>query len=93
MTTFMSSLHNAIDESIRTGQTVTVTIDSESDLQKAFGELLEAARATCDHIDYVDATATLREVWGWDDDSAEGEMTWRVHLMQSERAGAVRHHE
>lgn len=82
-----TELQNAIHNSVKSNDTVTVQIDSESDLQKAFEELIsDGAVASFDFRDY---SHTLRNVWGTD---IEGNQ-WRVNLQQAERTGSARYAE
>ena len=82
-----AELHTAVDNSVKTGKTVTVAVDSESDMQKAFEELTSDGAVA--KFDFRDYSGTLREVWGTTVDGSE----WRVNLTQSERLGAARFHE
>jgi len=79
----MSELQNAVHNSKKFHQTVTVEVD---DIERAYESLMDGDAGASDHTDYVDTQGQdgrpLREVWGWDDETAEGKMEWRVHLLK-----------
>lgn len=81
------TVDGAIARSISHDEIVTINIGSEEDMQATFEALIGGEDA--DEYDWVDVTATLREVWGQD---AEGN-DWRVHIMQAERTGTARFSE
>ena len=78
------TIEGAISRSISHNEIVTVRLGSEESMQDAFDALI--AESDTDYEGHVDVTHTLREVWGWNDGMRDGEMVWRVHLMQDERA-------
>jgi hypothetical protein len=89
--TTLSTVTGAIARSISHNEIVTVRLGSEESMQDAYDALI--ADSETDYEDHVDVSPTLREVWGWNEGMRDGEMVWRVHLMQAERTGTDRYHE
>lgn len=84
-----------IIEAIRNSQRNNeISVVYATSIDRAYQTLLDSdeARET-DNIDYVDTEANdgarMREVWGWDDDTPDGEMTWRVHIIERAATGAM----
>lgn len=67
-------LDDAVSESVARDQIITIECDKNA-LQAAIDYLGDKAENT----DYT-RNGEVVEVWGWSDDTPDGEMDWRVHL-------------
>lgn len=85
--TTTNALTSAIQESIDRTETIVVHIGSEEDVNDVAAALY--ASPLCEDYDSTEITPTLLDVWG----TTEAGDEWRLHLMQTERAGAARYHE
>lgn len=76
------TIDGAIARSAAYNEIVTVYV---ADLEQAYAALLEQIDEDAEY-DYVDTRDQdghpMREVWDASDTSGQGEMDWRVHLIQ-----------